>query len=66
MPCCALGESYTRAYPDVMKLHMLQEIEDAWGILQQVGAAIAWCRRICVFVDELPDDKPLICAGHGA
>lgn len=35
------GESYTRAYPDLMKLHMLQEIEDAWGLQQQVGVASA-------------------------
>lgn len=29
---CATGESYSRAYPDLLKLHMLQELEDAWAL----------------------------------
>jgi serine/threonine-protein kinase ATR len=31
------ADSYTRAYPHLLKLHMLQEVEDAFGLLSQVG-----------------------------
>ena len=30
------ADSYTRAYPHLLKLHMLQEVEDAFGLMTQV------------------------------
>jgi hypothetical protein len=31
------GESYARSYPDLLKLHMLQELEDACNLMQRVS-----------------------------
>eukprot|EP00878_Enallax_costatus_P022474 GHUV01023843.1.p1 GENE.GHUV01023843.1~~GHUV01023843.1.p1 ORF type:complete len:1333 (+),score=447.74 GHUV01023843.1:514-3999(+) len=62
------GESYTRAYPDLMKLHMLQEIEDAWGLLQQPSAvgplqrsrALRWPERLSLTAPVLSSRAPLL------
>lgn len=37
------GESYTRAYPDLLKLHMLQELEDACMLMQRVSCCMYCC-----------------------
>jgi hypothetical protein len=36
------GESYSRAYPDLLKLHMLQELEDAWGLQRTSVSTAGW------------------------
>jgi hypothetical protein len=33
------SDSYGRAYPSLLKLHMLQEIQDVAGLMHQVGEA---------------------------
>jgi hypothetical protein len=30
------GESYARSYPELLKLHMLQELEDSCSLMQRV------------------------------
>jgi hypothetical protein len=49
------GESYTTAYPDLLKLHMLQEVEDACSLLRKVLRRFGSCfavalrtQRVCV------------------
>lgn len=56
--CFATGESYSRAYPDLLKLHMLQELEDAWALhrssvsVSVVGGAHGQCITCIVCVGK--------------
>jgi hypothetical protein len=52
--CCA-GESYSRAYPDLLKLHMLQELEDAWG-LQRTSVSSSAMQNVCDALCHLDAD----------
>eukprot|EP00879_Flechtneria_rotunda_P008531 GHRR01008938.1.p1 GENE.GHRR01008938.1~~GHRR01008938.1.p1 ORF type:complete len:1480 (+),score=620.50 GHRR01008938.1:516-4442(+) len=62
------GESYTRAYPDLLKLHMLQEVEGVSHMLQQAqpvgaiqrGRLLRWSDRLSLTAPLLSCRGPLL------
>ncbi|WIA34494.1 hypothetical protein OEZ86_012821 [Tetradesmus obliquus] len=62
------GESYARCYPELLKLHMLQELEDACGLMQRpqpVGPlvrsrALRWRERLPLTAPLLSCREPLL------
>jgi hypothetical protein len=62
------AESYARAYPLVAKLHMLTEVEEAFGVMSRVGGGRGlggrvfdrWGGGACVWcVCKHPTDQPI-------
>ncbi|KAL0029509.1 hypothetical protein WJX79_000191 [Trebouxia sp. C0005] len=61
-------ESYTRAYPYLVKLHMLQELSDAAAVLSEgslVGPLdrqrrLRWAERLQVTQSSLPTQEPIL------
>ncbi|KAI3426356.1 hypothetical protein D9Q98_008728 [Chlorella vulgaris] len=62
----AAMESYSRAYPQLIKLHMLQEISDVAGALQRSEAPAArrrclrWEERLRVTQSSLASQEPIL------
>eukprot|EP00775_Hariotina_reticulata_P013107 gene13107-13235_t len=62
------GESYMTAYPDLLKLHMLQEVEDACGLLRkapsagplQRSLALRWPERLGLVAPLMSSREPLL------